>query len=923
MSTGPRTLYSFLLMAVTCSAWGQFGGVQSVTLGASNVEISAADIDTDGDLDLFGVFDGQDLKWFDNTDGQGTFGPAQTIVELDDHCMLFKLADIDGDGDVDLILVHDDNNAILIHRNSGTGTFVADGELQLSNTPKAMAVADVDGDGFIDILVTSNFSGGAGVGIFHGSATGFAALVEHTGLHNGPPSACLEVGDLDLIGGLDLVLIGENDTPIIAHNTAGDATIWTAQILPIATGELSYPYRRPQLMDVDADGDLDLVEARGSAVHWLRNVLDEGGAIEFEENVIEPWTTSGDGALGRTACSSGASFVYVPNNPNLPVRWNSYVPLLGDFLYSNDIPAVPRGRRPMLADLNGDANDDLVMVVNDELVWYAATMADDGTTLELPTMDTLCLGGAPVQLATATPAGGRWYGQQIFNGVLHRGNLPGTMDLPTVHAVYQEGGCPMAAESSIRVIQGPEITTTVPAVLCSADAPIVMNAVPSTVQWFGLDGSNVIDPAVWNGGYVVCEFTDATGQMCSDLEGPIMRWNSLPAQLAEVDTLCATDGLANILVIAAPPSNVTWEGPVTNATATGAQFDPSIGAGTYTIILNAEAFAPNQCRNSDTIRVVVDETPHVLFEPMAVYCADGGAIDLLGAQPEGGVWSGAGVSAGQLDPATVGEGTHLVNYFYTSSAGCSTQASTTITVAAAATVTWNADDLLLCPSDDALAFTATPAGGSWSAPVDAEGFFHGADVEPGEHLVHYMYTDPRGCMLDNEPVIVTVGVPKAVTIMEVGRICINTPAFDLVGSGNGVWSGAVSGTGNSVLVDPAALGVGTWPITLTVAPLGECAGETTFDLIVDVCAGMEEGAAMGSSAAPVPFSDRTTLRFGTLVVETLDVFDATGKRVQAFAYRGSQPQQVDLDLSGFPDGVYMVHATGEHGTARLRLVKAH
>lgn len=922
MSEGFRAACCSLLL-LSGGAFGQFGTGQPLPSSGNNVKLLAADMDADGDIDLFGVFHGDKLKWFANTDGQGTFGQAQLIVDLDGGCTLVELADVDGDRDPDLLIVGDDPDEVMVFLNNGDGTFTEEDEIDLGGHPEALTVADINGDGHPDLLVTMGFEQGPGVGILLGSAEGFGPLIPHAGLHRGTPSPSLLVGDVDLVGGLDLVLNAANDTLVVARNVAGDASEWLVEALNIPGGELGYPYRRPQLLDIDNDGDLDIGEVRGSAVHWLRNGLDEGGVLSFEENVIEPWTSSGEGAFGRSICSAGACLVYVPNNPVLPVRWSSYLPLLDDLAYSNDVPALPRGRRPLLADFDGDGRDDLVMEVDHQLVWYKGTVTRDDSALELPLIDTLCLAGAPVALPEVTPTGGRWYGQQISNGLLFRTNLPGTMDLPAVHAVYPEGGCPLAEATHIRVIQGPRITTTVPPVICSADAPIVMGSEPSNVAWYGLDGGNVLDPTVWSGGYVVCEYTDATGQMCSDLEGPVLRWNSLPAQLAEVPTLCTTDAIAEIRVVAAPPSNVVWEGPVLNATASGAQFDPSIGPGIYTVIINAEAFGPNQCRNSDTIQVVVGEAPVISFAPTAIYCLNGGPIELHGAEPTGGTWSGDGVDAGHLDPQAVGEGTHPVSYFAVSDEGCSAQASTSITLAREATVTSTAADLLLCPGEAAIRFDAEPAGGSWNGPVDEEGLFLAEGLEPAEYQLTYVYMDPQGCILPHEPVFVTIGTATEVGITAPDRICLDAPSFELTGSAAGVWSGSVTGEGSGITIDPSVLGVGIWPVTLTVSPSDACPSEATIDLIVDVCAGISERLEDQLTAAPMPFTERTTVRFGELRVERVDVMDASGKRLIAQRFGGSHPTQLEVDLSSFADGVYLLHATGEKGTARLRLVKAH
>lgn len=922
MSTTRRFPLLIFGCALATAADAQFGTGQPIFSNANNAEVRAADIDQDGTLDLVGVFGGH-LKWFANTDGQGTFTPPQILMDLDEGCALLQVADVDNDGAPDILLVSDSDDDLVLLRNLGNGTFAPEEEFELDTRPEALAVADINGDGYKDLLLTLEFVEGPGVGIFFGSDLGFAALVPYTGLHNGAASRMLEVGDVDLSGGQDLILNMANDSLVVARNVAGDASTWQTEPLNIPDGPLGYVYRSPKLIDVDGDGLLDLAEARGSSVHWLRNLSDEGGVLAFEEHVVANWTTSGDGAFGRTSCSTGASLFFVPNNPALAPRWNTYVPLLEDLAYSQELPSMPRGRRPLLADFNADGNDDLVMEVNGQLTWFANTLVDTLVELQLPTMDTLCLSGAPVALPAATPGGGQWYGTQIANGLLFRNNLSGTMDLPVVHAVYPEGGCPVAAATAIRVIERPSITTTVPGVICSADAPIVLHATPTDVAWYGMDGSNVIDPATWGGGYVVCEYTDATGQQCSQVQGPVLRWNTLPAQLAEVDTLCSTDALVPIPVVAAPALGVSWEGPVLNASATGALFDPSIGPGTYTVILNAEAYAPNQCRNSDTIQVVVAPTPTIAFEPMAVYCAQNGAFDLVGAEPTGGVWSGSGVSNGQLDPAIVGEGIHLVSYFVASEVGCQAQASTTVAVAAQAAVNALATDLLLCDGDAPIQFDAYPAGGTWSAPLDTNGLFGVDGLDHGEYPVVYTYVDPRGCILAHDPVMVHYGAPAVVNIEPVGRLCLNSPPFELMGSAEGTWSGALTGEGASLPVDPAVLGVGVWPVTLTVTPDEGCPGEDTIDLIVDVCAGIDAAQTPVVSIAPMPFRTYTTVRFGGFEAQWLEVRDATGKQVRTMHFGHARPEVVELDLGGLADGVYLLHIAGPTGTARHRLVKAH
>ena len=907
---------SFLSLFVNAS-WGQFGAEQLVHPFGGNNDMRAADIDGDGDKDLFGVFGGHHLKWFANLDGAGTFSNAISVQSLLGDCDRYLLRDVDGDGDVDIILVETNEDGIEILTNDGNGQFATWLQLTGSSHPKGLACDDVNGDGFVDIISSLGYPTGAGFSIHFGNASGFDEAIDFDGIHQASPNSTLLIGDVDLLGGVDLVMRGVNDELILLRNGSGDGLNWSNEPLPLAAGQPAYAYRAPQLIDVDGDGDLDLAESRGPSVHWLKNGLDEGGVLDFGENVIETWTSSGNGVFGTSPCGIGSAVVFVPGNPSLPVRWNSYLPELEGFPYSNDLPALPRGLNVLLADLNGDGKDDLVMTLNDRVVWYPNTLVPFSGVLELPVLDTLCVIGDPVPLPDAVPAGGRWYGSQISNDLLFRSNLGATMDLPMVHAVYAEEGCPMASSTSIRLIQAPVVTTTVPGVLCSADAPIQLASDPMDVAWYGLNGSSIIDPAIWNGGYIVCTYTDATMTTCTDVEGPILRWNTLPASIAPAGPFCTGDQVQTISAAAAPPSNVTWSGPVSGSTPASSLFDPSQGAGAYEIIMTVEPYGPNQCGNSDTLLVVVHQTPLIAFTPTSTYCVSGTPIPLNMATPEDGFWSGSGVSDGSIDPEVAGPGIHLISYFVTTDEGCSSQSATTIELSDVATVTGPTG--VLCPGDAPVPFFGTPMGGTWNTPVSAGGLLDPALLSPGPITVLYAYTDPRGCVLSATEHMIEMGAPKAVQILDVGALCTTTPPFELEGTGSGIWSGAVNGEGTSILIDPSELGPGVWPITLTVTPLGECAGSATTELVVDICAGVQESGSMEIGLAPNPFTEITFLTFNGQGPVTINVLDASGRSVSRST--NSAASRLAIDLGGHLAGLYTVQVIHDGGVRSLRAIK--
>ncbi len=914
-------LLAFVFFGLSAAA--QFGAARTVHPFGGSAKMQSADIDADGDLDLFGVFDQHHLKWFENTDGAGDLSNAQAITSISGECHASLLADVDGDLDPDIVLVSTEEDHVEVLFNDGSGNFATPGmSLPTPGAPEALAAADINGDGFQDLLVTLWFPGGAGFGWFPGTASGFDDLVELPEIHEGSPSSLLAVADLDLVGGLDVVLRAENDVLILARNTAGIGTAWEVDTLPIPDGPPSYPYRAPQLIDVDGDGDLDLAESRGPAVHWLRNGLEEGGILSFEELVIEPWTTSGNGVFGKSPCGIGASVVFVPANPALAVKWNSFVPLLNGFPFSNDLPGLPRGQDVILADLDGDGGDDLVISTDSDVSWYPNTLAASTTTLELPLLDTLCMAGGPVPLPDGIPVGGRWYGYQISNDLLFRANIGTTVDLPVTHVAYEDQGCALAAQTSIRLIERPTILTTVPDVLCSADEPIQLEARPISSVWYGMDGSSILDPALFNGGYVRCEYTDASGTVCANVRGPIERWNTLPAAIAPAGPFCSGDPVQTLLPSAAPPFNVSWSGDISGSTLTEAYFDPSQGPGTYEVIMTVVPFAQNQCGNSDTIQVVVGEQPVISFAPIPVHCADGLPIELSGALPEGGVWSGDGVSDGQLDPVAVGPGVHLLSYFASSPEGCATQSATSIELASVATVGWDTEDLLICNSDATVRFSASPAGGVWDTPIATDGLLEPSGMPTGPFIVHYTYTDPRGCVLENEPIVGNVGAVTNVTIDPVATLCTTAQPVDLIGSVPGIWGGAVSGDGATTVFDPSLLGQGTWTVTLTSALPDECPGTASQEIVVDICAGVQENNAITPTLAPNPFSERTVLQFNATGQVRVDVLDAIGRLVRTNTVAGSGPVRVGIDLAGEPVGLYVVRIAHGDQTFNICAVKA-
>ena len=125
-----------------------------------------ADIDGDNDLDLYvGNYDGN-IKVFKNN-GSGNFTADGNLqagggdIDVTNNSTP-EFADIDGDGDLDLYVGNDDGY-VKVFTNVGSGSFTADGNLQSGSNSidvgdySSPEFADIDKDGDLDLYVGERY----------------------------------------------------------------------------------------------------------------------------------------------------------------------------------------------------------------------------------------------------------------------------------------------------------------------------------------------------------------------------------------------------------------------------------------------------------------------------------------------------------------------------------------------------------------------------------------------------------------------------------------------------------------------------------------------------------------------------------------------------------------------------------------------
>ena len=147
-----------------------------------------------------------------------------------------------------------------------------------------------------------------------------------------------------------------------------------------------------------------------------------------------------------------------------------------------------------------------------------------------------------------------------------------------------------------------------------------------------------------------------------------------------------------VLLDAGTGSGYAWSNSATTQTTTVSS------SGTYSVIVTDG----NGCTGSDAVNVTINTPPAVTLNmPGTFACISWSAYPLSGGSPNGGTYSGPGVSNGNFDPSVAGQGTWTITYDYTDVNGCQGTATQNITVDLCTGVNYDSatdDDLSIFPN---------------------------------------------------------------------------------------------------------------------------------------------------------------------------------------------------------------------------------
>lgn len=294
---------------------------------------------------------------------------------------------------------------------------------------------------------------------------------------------------------------------------------------------------------------------------------------------------------------------------------------------------------------------------------------------------------------------------------------------------------------------------------------------------------------------------------------------------------------------------------------------------------------------------------------LPVLCSNSTPYTLVEGLPGGGTYSGTGVSGGQFDPAS---GTQTITYDYTDANGCSDNATATITVNAAPSVSFTAPAPVCA---DAAPFAITggaPAGGTYSGTGVSGGQFNPAS---GTQTVTYNYTDANGCSGSSFADIVVNALP----VVDLGAditspnasVTITAPA----GFASYLWN--TSATTQSITVTTS----GTYSVTVT--DNNGCSASDAVNFISTFSVDNADGSKGLTRIFPNPASSVLNVVFegintSEIKVEMLSLTGAVLFSEMVYPSAGNATRS--YDMSAYAEGIYMLRFTHDNITRTQRVV---
>ena len=547
----------FQFTAAATGGSGVFSG-GAVAVGSNPYNVTMADVDNDGDVDMLSPDFGVASVSIRLNNGSGVFGGGSN-PSVGSQPRSLTPADIDGDGDLDFITANYNANSISVRFNNGSGVFGGGTDLPVGSQPQSVAAADIDGDGDLDLLVANGASNSVSVRFNNGSGT-FGSGTD-VAVGNFPFN--VTTGDVDNDGDLDLLAANWGSGNVVSVRLNNGSGVFGG-------GTDAVVGSRPRwvtLGDLDGDGDLDLLSANygsGNASVRLNNGSGIfGGGVDlpagFSPSSLAAADIDGDGDLDLLMSN------FYSNNVNVWLNSGS-----GTFGNSTTVAVGTNPNGITTADIDNDGDLDLL----------AANFSDNTVSVRLNqppppqvriTGDSVLCNGGQGRLTATGPApitAYRWSTGAATASIAV--TQPGTYSV----SVTFSGGTVSTAQYVVTAIT-PVVRIAGDTVLCTGQTVALQatGSVARAYRW-STGATTAAISVTQPGTYTV---TATFGGGCAATAQLTIR--APQVAIAGTATLCAAPGAGTVLTATATgATGLRWNTGATTATLAVTQ------AGTYSVV---------------------------------------------------------------------------------------------------------------------------------------------------------------------------------------------------------------------------------------------------------------------------------------------------------------------------------------------------
>lgn len=306
-------------------------------------DIKAVDLDEDGILDIIGSsYSSYRITWFKH-DGSLGFTPTD-LTTTADNVRDYEIIDIDKDNDLDIIFPDQYSNKFSMLRNNGSEVFAASDVVTMNSASLVLAF-DANSDTEVDLITIREYADGVFVSLNNGSEN--FTTNDIFNLYKLP-----EALDLNADGKEDLLVLsasGLQFNKLMNNSTGYDAAVALGPVISAAVTDY-------QLIDMEPDGDIDIVYNTSSRVAWLRN----NGDTTYTDIAIAASVTTLRKVVASDIDKDGDVDVLYGSVNNVILRTNN-----GSEVFSTTTLITFTGYAAQeieIVDIDGDNDNDLVFV---------------------------------------------------------------------------------------------------------------------------------------------------------------------------------------------------------------------------------------------------------------------------------------------------------------------------------------------------------------------------------------------------------------------------------------------------------------------------------------------------------------------------------------------------------------------------------